>query len=267
MFETTMLFISYIHWNDIGTQSLTMNLFAVIFGAMKRSLSRVVVQFIALGYGIVRPSIGEDYNRVLFLGGMYCFLSLVYSISSTLPQSSKAIDRKSEIDFLSAVVLILASIDTTFYIWIFTSLSNLLTSLAARKQGAKYLLYRNFRSVLFVSLFFSIIWGLYRSLILYGDKIDTWQFQWTVDALWELMYFAVFVAIAYLWAPSKNSLRYAYSVELVQLEDDDEYNSDANLINSDKSLDDEYGGQLEDDGDPFGGKGALDPAMALSKKA
>lgn len=251
----------------MGRQSLTINLFSVIFGTIKRALSRMLVQFISLGYGIVRPSIGEDYNRVLSLGGMYCVLSLIYSIASSLPQSSKAIERESEIDFLSGIVLLLAAIDTTFYVWIFTSLSNLVTSLAARKQGAKYILYRDFRTVLYVSLFFTIIWGLYRSLIMYGDNIESWQYQWTVDALWELMYFVVFVAIAYLWAPSKNSLRYAYSIELVQLEDDEEYNSDSNLINSDKSLDDEYGGQLQDDGDPFQGKGALDPAMAISKKA
>jgi hypothetical protein len=106
----------------------------------------------------------------------------------------------------------LAMVDTTFYIWIFSSINNLLTSLAARKQGegygmgswvnsvfvchltytyihtyihthihtyihthihtyththihtyigVKYLLYRNFRTVLLVLLLFTGAWVLY----------------------------------------------------------------------------------------------------------
>lgn len=273
MLETTFLFGGYLHWNDMGSHSVSMTTFAALFGVMKRALSRVVVQFIALGFGIVRPSLGEDYNRVIFLGGSYLMLSLVYSIVSMLPRKNRPMESQTDVDLMSIIVLVLAGIDTTFYIWIFTSIQNLIQTLAARKQGAKYILYRNFRSVLFVSVFFTAVWALYRSIVMYGDKLSTWELQWTVDALWELMYFAVFVSIAFLWAPSKNSLRYAYSIELTQLDDDEEYNQTDALKkseetgNDDSVLDDEYGGKLQDDNDPFLGTGALDTAMAISKKA
>ena len=270
MLETTFLFGSYMHWNERGLHSISMSTFATLFGVMKRALSRVVVQFLALGYGIVRPSLGEDYNRVIFLGGSYLILSLVYSLVSMLPLKNKQVEEQSEMDLMSILVLVLAAIDTTFYIWILTSIQNLISSLAARKQGAKYILYRNFRGVLFVSVFFTAVWAMYRSIILFGDKLSTWQLQWTVDALWELMYFAVFIAIAFLWAPSKNSLRYAFSIELTQLDNDDEYNQVETkdpLVNNDNLLDDEYGGKLQDDNDPFLGTGALDTSMAIAKKA
>jgi len=39
---------------------------------------------------------------------------------------------------LALIVMMLAAIDTTFYIWIMMSLNNILISLAARKQAAKY---------------------------------------------------------------------------------------------------------------------------------
>ena len=112
--------------------------------------------------------------------------------------------------------------------------------------------------------------------------------RWTVDALWELIYYIVFVAIAVLWAPSKNAQRYAHSMELSQLEDDFEWQSvqaavemtgDPSSISGvvgspsapsslgDTDLDGEYGGRLQDEKDPFQGTGALDAAMAISKKA
>jgi hypothetical protein len=99
--------------------------------------------------------------------------------------------------------------------------------------------------------------------------------------LWELIYFVILVAIAVLWAPSKNSQRYAYSVELSQLDEDSEWqevqHATATAIadakakagdgSDDQELDGEYGGKLHDEKDPFQGTGALDPIMAISKKA
>jgi hypothetical protein len=66
-----------------------------------------------------------------------------------------------------------------------------------------------------------------------------------------------------LWAPSKNSQRYAYSVELTTLESEDEFspsfsNNQPNVsakggLSDYKSEehDAEYGGALNDEDDPF----------------
>jgi uncharacterized protein with PQ loop repeat len=97
-------------------------------------------------------------------GGAYFFLSLTYTVISSLPQSNRKAD-DSEYDLVSLTVFILAGIDTTFYIWIFSSVHNLLISLAMRKQASKYILYRNFRSVLSISFVATCIWMLYGSVI------------------------------------------------------------------------------------------------------
>lgn len=254
---------------------MSITIFGLVLGALKRAMSRVLVQLVALGYGVVRPSLGEDMNRVLLLATAYFVFSLMYSLIVSVPASAKTVD--PQFDFLSIIVLMLAIIDTTFYIWIFTSINNLMVSLAAKKQSVKYLLYRNFRGVLFVLLFFTGLWALYGSTFFLNENDGTnpnWRDKWTVDALWELIYFVIFVAIAVLWAPSQNSQRYSYSIELSQLEDDEEYNavSQAELPagpndKEDAVLDGEYGGRLQDEKDPFQGQGALDAAMAITKKA
>jgi len=272
MIETTVLFAHYLHWNEWGSPAVSLTLVGLIFGVLKRAVSRMVVILVALGYGVVR-SIGEDFNRVVYLGSAYLVLSLAYTIATHMPSTAK-LATSSEVDLLSLAVFLLAGIDTTFYVWIITSINNLLASLAARKQAVKYILYRNFRAVLFVSLFFTCIWALYGSVLMindgHGDE-SNWQFRWTIDALWELTYFLVFVSIAVLWAPSKNSQRYAQSIELTTLEDDADWVNagKATGVDVDKGGDDvdgEYGGRLHDEDDPFLGSGALDVQVAIAKK-
>lgn len=200
---------------------------ALFFGALKRAASRVLVMLVCLGYGVVRPSLGEEMNRVLYLGGSYFVLSFVYSLLTNLSPETRSVT-ESDYDAVSLIVFLLALVDTTFYVWIFTSINNLMTSLAARKQGVKYVLYRNFRTVLLLMLFFTCAWVAYSSVLFLNDSggaNPNWRMRWTIDALWELIYFIIFVAIAVLWAPSNNAQRYAYSIELSQLENDEEFNA------------------------------------------
>jgi hypothetical protein len=198
---------------------------ATVFGVCKRALSRIVIQFVALGYGIVRPSLGDDLHRVIFLGSTYFLLSLIYTLSTKFASNSATMS-DPEYNFLSLVILMLAGVDTTFYIWTITSINNLLVTLAARKLVTKYLLYRNFRYVLFVSLFFTFVWVIYGSIQVsydgYGQD-STWKTKWTVYALWELTYFILFLTVCVLWAPYKNNARYEYSYELASLEEDEEW--------------------------------------------
>mmetsp|Transcript_10322 Transcript_10322/g.16896 ORF Transcript_10322/g.16896 Transcript_10322/m.16896 type:complete len:530 (-) Transcript_10322:544-2133(-) len=274
MIETTMLYVHFVDWNEEGVPTSTITVVALFFGALKRALSRILIMFVSLGYGVVRPSLGEDMNRVLYLGCSYFVLSFVYSLLVHMSSSTRTV-ADSDYDMVSLIVFMLAMVDTTFYIWIFSSINNLLTSLASRKQGVKYILYRNFRWVLLVLLVFTGIWVLYSSVIFLNDNGGSnkhWRMKWTVDALWELIYFTIFAAIAVLWAPSKNAQRYAYSIELAQLEEDEEFNNPTAPVTADGAdeegfMDDEYGGRLQDEKDPFQGTGALDPAMAITKKA
>lgn len=277
MIETTLMYFHFVDWNESGVPTVFVTAIALLFGAVRRAISRVLVMLVSLGYGVVRPSLGDDLYRVLSLGSAYFVLSFIYSLMVNLSPTTKSV-MDPDYDLVSLVVFLLALVDTTFYIWIFTSINNLLTTLASRRQGVKYLLYRNFRNVLLVMLFFTCAWVLYSSVLFLNDQggaNNNWRMKWTIDALWELIYFVIFVAIAILWAPSNNAQRYAYSIELTQLDDDSEFNAasadvDCALSADDPAeaeLDDEYGGRLKDDADPFQGSGALDSATAIAKKA
>jgi hypothetical protein len=271
MIETTAMYAHYEHWNEVGTYSINLMLTGLVFGVAKRTMSRIVVLLLSLGYGVVKPSIGDDMPKVVQLGCAYFVVSVIYVFIVMFPSKHKSASDE-EMDYVSLIVFLLAIIDTIFYIWIIQSINSLLTSLAARQQGEKYLLYRNFRTILFLALFFAVIWGLYSTLVIFDDGQDTdnnnlWQRTWTIDALWELTYLFVLAFIAHMWAPSANSQRYAYSAQLSQLDDDEEYMSGKDMeIEMAGIMDAEYGGALNDEDDPFKAKGANDVAAAISKK-
>ena len=269
MIETTSLCAHYDHWNLHGLMSINLMMTGVVFGIAKRTFSRVVVLLISLGYGVVKPSLGDDMPKVVQLGCAYFSLSVVYVIVTMFPSKHKGTE-DPDMDYVSVIVFLLAAVDTVFYVWIIQSINSLLASLAARQQGMKYLLYRNFRAVLLMALFFAIVWGLYSSVVMYDDgspNDSSWQSRWTVDALWELTYFVVLAAIAQMWAPSSNSQRYAYHDQLSGLEDDEDYRAAGGDIELAERVDAEYGGGLDDADDPFKSSGGgLDVRSAISKK-
>ena len=112
MLETTFLFMKYLNWNDFGSPLVVFTLLSAICGVVKRALSRVLVLLVCLGYGVVRPSLGEEMHRVLYLGGTYCALSLVYAVLSAIPNGSRPADDPAY-DLLSIVVFSLAIVDTS----------------------------------------------------------------------------------------------------------------------------------------------------------
>ena len=80
MIETTLLFLHYLTWNDYGNASIFTSTLAMIFGVTKRAASRVLVLMVSLGYGVVRPSLGDEMDKILYLGAAYFLLSLVVII-------------------------------------------------------------------------------------------------------------------------------------------------------------------------------------------
>jgi len=64
-------------------------------------------------------------------------LSIIYFIGNniTITSATSANIAEASYDLISIAIFLLAAVDTTFYMWIFTSINNLMTTLAARKQG------------------------------------------------------------------------------------------------------------------------------------
>jgi hypothetical protein len=102
----------------------------------------------------LRPTVGEEKNKIILLGALYFFFSGTLNIVE-LVSRTKA--------FTATIVVLLvfpvAMLDTGFYWWIFLSLLKTIQQLTVRRQPIKLSMYKIF----FATLGFS---GLVSSVII-----------------------------------------------------------------------------------------------------
>ena len=73
----------------------------------------MLVVIVSLGYGVVKPTLGDDFPRVLMLGGCYGVASLLYSIVTVGGGGSKSVGGDPVYDLLSISVFVVVVADTT----------------------------------------------------------------------------------------------------------------------------------------------------------
>lgn len=210
----------------MGTVSIVILMTGLLFGVTKRVLSRVLLQLVSLGNGVVResPISSDDMRGMLCLGGVYFVLSLLITTISNLTSYSPSRASYPYNHLLSLIPLLLLAVDIIYCIRIFSSINSLIQSLSSREEGDKqqYLLlasyYCSFRRVLFALLSFSCVWVLSGSVMFINDNY--WHYRWAVDALWNFFYLLIFVSIAILQRyafSSSSSTSSSRSTELTRL--------------------------------------------------
>ncbi|XP_072976484.1 uncharacterized protein [Typha angustifolia] len=207
MCEMAFWYFEYANFNSTGTRPMGITLWAVTFTAVKKTVSRLLLLVVAMGYGVVRPTLGGITSRVSLLG-------VVYFIAS---EALELVEHLGNINDFSGkarlfLVLPVALLDATFIIWIFSSLSKTLEKLQSRRSIAKLDLYRKFTNSLAASVLISVLWIGYELYFNATDPLsELWQRAWIIPAFWNLLSYALLAIICILWAPSHNPTRYAYS--------------------------------------------------------
>ena len=124
MVEVTLWYFEYANFNTTGQRPMGITFWAVSFGTVKKTLSRVLLLVVSMGYGVVRPTLGGLTSKVIILGATYFLASEVLDV----------FEHVGTIDDLSGkarlfLVLPVAVLDAFFILWIFTSLSKTLDKL------------------------------------------------------------------------------------------------------------------------------------------
>lgn len=124
MFEMALWYFDYAEFNETGARPTGITLWAVTFGAVKRTVSRMIILIVSMGYGVVRPTLGGLTSKVILLGGTFFVASEVLEVIENVGAVSD-LSGKARLFF----VLPVAILDAFFILWIFTSLSSTLTKL------------------------------------------------------------------------------------------------------------------------------------------
>ncbi|XP_072103098.1 transmembrane protein 87B isoform X2 [Mobula birostris] len=204
MLEKAVFYAEYQNTNIRGTSVQGLLVFAELISALKRTLARLLVIIVSLGYGIVKPRLGTVMHRVIGLGGLYLAFAAVEGVLRITG------DRRS-VPVLVADIF-LALIDSCFVWFIFVSLAQTIKTLKLRKNTVKLSLYRHFTNTLILAIIASVgfmIWTT-KKFRLTPCQSD-WMELWVDDAFWRLLFSAILLVIMFLWRPSANNQRYAFT--------------------------------------------------------
>ncbi|KAH9301305.1 hypothetical protein KI387_012888, partial [Taxus chinensis] len=209
MLEMTLCYFEYANFNATGSRPVNITIWAVTIGAIKKTASRLLLLMVSMGYGVVRPTLGGITSKVALFG-------IIYFVASEALELVENVGNINDVprEARNFFVLPVAVLDALFIIWIFTSLSKTLEKLHVRKSFAKLDLYRKFTNSLALAVLFSV------ALIgreLYSKITDpfneNWYSSWIIIALWNSLAFVLLCIICFMWAPSHNGTRYAFSDE------------------------------------------------------
>jgi len=211
--ETATWYFFYLHFNNTGHAHYGAIVFAILVSSLKRTISRVLVLVVSLGYGVVKPTLGSTAYKVGTIGVLYFIFSGILNVLELEPKF-EASDLGIAITLF--LVIPVAVMDTAFYWWIFVSLLQTISRLRSRKQGAKYLMYMDFLGVLVASAILSAVVVIFQLAYVMGNQDDWWRVYWLggagfSTALPVIVYLLILLAMAWIWRPVENNTRYAYS--------------------------------------------------------
>ncbi|XP_052194658.1 uncharacterized protein LOC127802712 [Diospyros lotus] len=207
LFEMILWYFEYAHFNNTGTRPVGITTWVVTVGAIRKTLSRILILCVSMGYGVVRPTLGGLTLKVLLLG-------ITYFLASELLNITEYVGTINDVAGRARVFLVLpdAFLDAFLILWIFTSLSRTLEQLQAKRSSAKLDIYRKFSNALAVTVIASVAWIGYEVYFKATDPFnERWQDAWMITAFWDILAYVLLCVICCLWAPSQSSQRYAYS--------------------------------------------------------
>lgn len=223
MLEKAVFYSEYQSIRYKGDFVLGAVIFAELLSALKRSLARILVLIVSLGYGIVKPRLGTTVHRLVAVGLLYLLFS---SVEGVLRVTG---------GFYGTVALVanlsLSLIDSCVMWWIFISLSQTTRLLKLRRNVVKLSLYQHFTNTLIFSVVASIIFIIWTTKVFkLVDCQRGWRDLWVDDAFWRLLFSTILLVIMVLLRPSANSQRFSHS-PLIDDDDDEEEEAKEPMLN------------------------------------
>uniref|UniRef100_A0AAY4E1L3 Transmembrane protein 87B n=1 Tax=Denticeps clupeoides TaxID=299321 RepID=A0AAY4E1L3_9TELE len=215
MVEKAVFCAEYENTNAVGAASQGLLVFAELVSALKRTLARLLVIIVSLGYGIVKPRLGTVMHRVVGLGVLYFAFAAIEGVLRITGA------KDSDLALLANIPL--ALLDSSLCWWIsFCDLAQTIKTLKLRRNPVKLSLYRHFTNTLIFAIIASIFFMVWTTKKFHlTDCQSDWMELWVDDAFWRFLFSIILLVIMFLWRPSANNQRYAFT-PLMDDSDDEE---------------------------------------------
>merc|ERR1712156_231906 len=217
MVEKAMFLAEFQNINNSGQATEGLILAAEVVSCGKRTLARMLVIIVSLGFGIVKPRLGPLLNRVVGIGFLYFMIASTEAVLRVM---------KPKNDLSSGTMLAgipLAVIDSSICWWVFSALVQTTRTLRLRRNLVKLSLYRHFTNTLIFAVMASVVFMLWSiKFHKLEECLIDWRDLWIDEAFWHLLSSVILLVIMVLWTPSKNNQRYAFTPLLDNEEDEEE---------------------------------------------
>ncbi|XP_055255147.1 transmembrane protein 87B isoform X1 [Moschus berezovskii] len=213
MLEKAVFYAEYQNINSTGLSTQGLLIFAELISAIKRTLARLLVIIVSLGYGIVKPRLGTVMHRVIGLGLLYFIFAAIEGVMRVIGANDS--------DLVLLASLPLSLLDSGLCWWIFISLAQTMKTLRLRKNTVKFSLYRHFTNTLIFAILASVVFMVWTTKTFRFAKCQSdWMERWVDDAFWSFLFSLILIVIMFLWRPSANNQRYAF-MPLIDDSDDE----------------------------------------------
>jgi len=217
MLEKALFYAEFQNINSTGIPTRSLIVMAEVVSSAKRTLARMLVIIVSLGFGIVKPRLGPTLHRVVGIGFLYFMIASTEAVLRVI---------KPKNDLSSGTMLAgipLAVIDSSICWWVFSALVQTTRTLRLRRNLVKLSLYRHFTNTLVFAVMASVVFMLWSiKFHKLEECLVDWRDLWIDEAFWHLLFSVILLVIMVLWTPSKNNQRYAFTPLLDNEEDEEE---------------------------------------------
>ncbi|XP_076037637.1 transmembrane protein 87A [Oratosquilla oratoria] len=216
MLEKAMFTAEYESVNTRGISVPGLIVAAELVSCAKRTLARMLVIIVSLGFGIVKPRLGVVLHRVVGVG-------LLYFILASIESCMKALQPKYTTTNEELASVPVAVLDSAMCWWIFSALLQTTRTLRLRRNTVKLSLYRHFTNTLAFAVVASVIFMLWFFKYHRQDEcLKDWMEEWVDDAYWHLLFALILLVIMVLWRPTNNNQRFAFTPLLDEGSDEED---------------------------------------------
>lgn len=248
--EMLTWYFDYLNLNNNGVRFNALFLFGMMTSVSRRTISRMLVVAVSMGYGVVKPILGEEKKKIVILGCVYWSFAFAFEVLIHYSQTQ-------EVSPMLRTILTppVAVLDGYFWWWIFASLNDTVSQLKQKRQMAKLGLYKKFSWCLGVSLVIAFIFACYQLYYVWMKLyLENWKVMWILEVgFWQVLFTLVFFSIMTLWRPSRHASKYAYAQQIAteEMDDADMFEDTLGKPDTAEAVDDdqfEIGDENEEDG-------------------
>ncbi|KAL3312121.1 hypothetical protein Ciccas_009290 [Cichlidogyrus casuarinus] len=189
----------------MADRSFALLLITSLVSCCKASISRLLMLFLALGYGTTKARLGSLICRVYGLVFIYFVFAMVYAIT----HASKSRMQHANSDLI--LLLCLTLTDIAILWWSIIYLMATIKQVSEKKNTNKLYIYRFFTWAVAFLAFCSLLFMIVETILLRRtDCFIHWELLWIDEVFWHVLGVILLCIIIHLWRPGR--VHYAYSI-------------------------------------------------------